>query len=773
MTNLRLVHALCRGRKRMNNTFRTMGLMAVFTTLAFAQAALRPAQREPASVESAATPKIKGQTKQAVSARRYAGTKQEAARAYLADSAHAGIPLRLVASKRLGSRTYVRFQQQLEGIPVTGAHVVVEVSADNEAHAVQSRVEPRLKSKGEWILKETDAIARATDGMVPNGQPRVERIFVVRDGSAVPAYNVLFRCGNPAGDWSVVVSAQDGAILSKDDLRSGAHVLGQAYPKNPMRSDVERVPLENLTSTTALTSAQTQVFTYLPALRGQVAPGTVVQGASRKDGHFLYAPDDARFSEVQLYYGMETASVRFQRLGFWGFDAPMKGTVLYQDYDEEKKRFVGANNAFFTPFAFGDDPGMFFYLTGGNGDVSLDIDVIFHEYAHAVVSELVGPYQSETFKALNEGTADYFSSSFLDDPILGEYAAKIFKARSSFVRRTDNGNRWPYNIVGEVHADGNIWSGALWDVREQLGADITDEIAINAIAMLSPNAEFYDAAEAAINAADELYGSRAAEIVATAMERRGIFIPAAQTAAGAKRLEPGRSAAGSIRAANPGRLMVAAQQYRVDVPNQASKLLISVNADANVRFYIRYRVPITIEDGFIMAEQVSDTARATSGFLSIRNRPELQAGSYYVVVVNTEAKSANYTVSAEVEGGEPGPTPSVTLLQNGATEDGSVPSGPFLSSRQFAVQVPEGTRAVSVVLQGDQDVDLYLRIGKPVRVTGTGYPEGDLVSDSESSREDLRITASNGGPIPAGLYFFGVYNYSGETARYTISARVE
>jgi hypothetical protein len=70
-------------------------------------------------------------------------------------------------------------------------------------------------------------------------------------------------------------------------------------------------------------------------------------------------------------------------------------------------------------------------------------------------------------------------------------------------------------------------------------------------------------------------------------------------------------------------------------------------------------------------------------------------------------------------------------------------------------------------------VDLYLRVGKPVRVTGTGYPEGDLVSDTEYSREDMRITANNGGALPAGLYFFGVYNYSGETTRYTIRARLE
>ena len=138
--------------------------------------------------------------------------------------------------------------------------------------------------------------------------------------------------------------------------------------------------------------------------------------------------------------------------------------------------------------------GCFSISTSRQGDTSLDPDVIYHEYSHAVINELVGSDQSREFKALNEGSADYFSSSFLDDAVMAEYAAKIFNARSGFLRRTDNSNRWPYNVVGESHADGNIWSGALWDVRSRLGAGVADEIAINALAMLTPDAEFFDAA---------------------------------------------------------------------------------------------------------------------------------------------------------------------------------------------------------------------------------------------------------------------------------------
>ena len=42
-------------------------------------------------------------------------------------------------------------------------------------------------------------------------------------------------------------------------------------------------------------------------------------------------------------------------------------------------------------------------------------------------------------------------------------------------------------------------------------------------------------------------------------------------------------------------------------------------------------------------------------------------------------------------------------------------------------------------LEGDQDVDLYVRLNKPVRINGTGFPEADVVSESEYSREDIRL----------------------------------
>jgi Zn-dependent metalloprotease len=715
------------------------------------------------------------------SSRPYGGTKIEAAAAFVAEHRDwlGGVSpqnLQPLQTRRVGSRTYVRFEQHLNGVPIRGAQLILHLNEGNSVEALNSHLEPNVVTRGEWRIQKNEAVELAlkAHGSKPSDVPAAERLYMLREGVASPVWRVMFRSANPPGDWEYLLSAVTGSVVAKQDLRVGNEARGFAFPSNPIRGGREQVTLPNLVSDHYLVSEQSQVFTHFPALKGQVPPGRVVQGATRQDGNFFYDADDARASEVQLYFGMESASARFRALGFSGFDEPLPGVVFYQDWDADNGPFVGANNAFFSPVAFGDNRGgMFFYLTSRNQDTALDTDVIYHEYAHAVVNDLVGPRQSAAFKALNEGSADYFSNSFLNDPVMAEYAAQIFSLRTPFLRRSDNRHSWPYNTVGESHADGNIWSGALWDVRQRLGPRMADEIAINAVAMLYPDSEFYDAAEAAIIAAEELFGWGAAESVAAVMEQRGILTRAARMASEARWIGSGGLAEGSIPAAEPGYLLVGGQHYRVDVPHRATKLTVRVQATSDVRFYIRYRVPVTVEGGRIQGEQMSSTSTNPSGYLSLENIPELQAGTYYIAVVNTMTNAVDYSVQVEIEGGDPGAPPAIIILEDGSTGSGSVPSGPFLASRQFAIEVPSGVTAVALTLDGDEDVDLYVRVGGPVYITGTGYPQADLVSDSASSHEFMRIIGANGGPPPAGTYFIGVYNYGSATTRFQLQTTLE
>ena len=98
-------------------------------------------------------------------------------------------------------------------------------------------------------------------------------------------------------------------------------------------------------------------------------------------------------------------------------------------------------------------------------------------------------------------------------------------------------------------------------------------------------------------------------------------------------------------------------------------------------------MPITVENGLIVAEQVSQTGTGLSGSLTLSNIPELQAGTYYLAIVNTVQAATTYTIQAVTEGESTG-RPLLTLLENGSFAGGSAPAGPFLASRQFAVDIP-------------------------------------------------------------------------------------
>lgn len=149
-------------------------------------------------------------------------------------------------------------------------------------------------------------------------------------------------------------------------------------------------------------------------------------------------------------------------------------------------------NAFFSPGSPGG--GFSLYLMGVPGDMvafgmgakanySMDADVIYHEFVHAVVSArkrlvesvgLDGYGLNDDPGAMNEGLADYFSSGITGDGVVGEYAKQNFGLATAGLRDLDNSLHCSNNRVGEVHEDANAWSGALWRARKAVTGDPKD-----------------------------------------------------------------------------------------------------------------------------------------------------------------------------------------------------------------------------------------------------------------------------------------------------------
>ncbi|MFD7296126.1 M4 family metallopeptidase [Streptomyces sp. NPDC059897] len=89
------------------------------------------------------------------------------------------------------------------------------------------------------------------------------------------------------------------------------------------------------------------------------------------------------------------------------------------------------------------------------------------------------------------------------------------------LRRVDTDKTYA-DREGEVHADGEIWSRALYDIRGALGSRTADRIIVNAQFGFAPDTSFEAAAKATVATAREMYGAGAETAVRKAFADRGI-----------------------------------------------------------------------------------------------------------------------------------------------------------------------------------------------------------------------------------------------------------
>ena len=101
--------------------------------------------------------------------------------------------------------------------------------------------------------------------------------------------------------------------------------------------------------------------------------------------------------------------------------------------------------------------------------------------------------------------ADWDSTSYTSGPV-------------HCLRRLDTNLHYPADLNGEVHHDGQIWSRALWDIRQALGNVKADTIILQG-SFDFPGTTMPDLANRTVAAAQPLYGNSVAEHRAPGVRR--------------------------------------------------------------------------------------------------------------------------------------------------------------------------------------------------------------------------------------------------------------
>ena len=237
-----------------------------------------------------------------------------------------------------------------------------------------------------------------------------------------------------------------------------------------------------------------------------------------------YHRDSDQFEQVMGYYWVTTAQSYLQQLGFGSSLRPVNQRQIELRIDQ-----YGGDNSFFR-----DDKANITLGKGGVDDAE-DAEVIVHEYGHSVQDgQVPGFGTSEEAGSIGEGFGDYLAvavtswaagrPTLTPEACVADWDSVSYTRKIPHcLRRIDGTKTYPSDLAGEVHADGEIWSRALLDIRTALGDTKGTTLIVEAQFAFAPDTTFRDAALATVDSAQRLYGASAARAVTTAFTARGIL----------------------------------------------------------------------------------------------------------------------------------------------------------------------------------------------------------------------------------------------------------
>ena len=187
----------------------------------------------------------------------------------------------------------------------------------------------------------------------------------------------------------------------------------------------------------------------------------------------LFGPPDVLWddsnsdpSERDAYFSAQFAHLADKRIDekLTSLDAHMNINVNFQ----------AACNAFYNP---SDTSLNFFNAGSGCSNTAQIADVIFHEYGHRVTNvryQLAsGMGNNIVDGSLSEGFADLNSAFIRDDPRIG---IGFYGNDSRLLRNCENKKKLPRDISPDIHINGEIISGAFWDLRKTIGHDVAEHL---------------------------------------------------------------------------------------------------------------------------------------------------------------------------------------------------------------------------------------------------------------------------------------------------------
>jgi subtilisin-like proprotein convertase family protein/Zn-dependent metalloprotease len=441
----------------------------------------------------------------------------------------------------------------LAGIPIHNGWVVTHLTHDGRVLFVTNDMGRPASG-----LTATRASLTATDALRAAGTliggdgatratPRAELVVLRQTGSDRLAWRTETATWNPYGDWEIFVDAVTGTEIVRNDrlivdgpdpqparltppAADQAKALppydpatalrvdgtGYVFSANPLNNHPERyswrdqeplvdsvrnaIVLTDLDGTGYLRGPWVEVFNT-DATRA-LEPTLVFQ--------YSALPVNGHFQEVNVYYHINGMQAYIQNtLGIPNARNRLTNCCAHQGEDDNSDYSPSEDR-----IRYGD----------GGVDDSDDGEIVVHEYGHALHEDIVpGFVYAGESGAISEGFGDYLSVIQGNNALCGEWDATAYNpGPPPFLRRADNTRHYPEDFVGEVHDDGEIINGAWWDLRQLVGATVSDRLVVAGMFYTGTTATFQDYADGVVAADQALYGGAHLGYIYQAFGNRGI-----------------------------------------------------------------------------------------------------------------------------------------------------------------------------------------------------------------------------------------------------------
>jgi type IX secretion system substrate protein/fungalysin/thermolysin propeptide len=420
--------------------------------------------------------------------------------------------LRLLYTRIVNGKSYVKFIQQYKGLDVLFSNVDLRISNTGKVFMFGSDYHPNVSVS----VKPTLGLAAAKEFAKVGLEYKSGNDFITGGSlvimpvknAGITSYHLVYKLlvsMNEDEVWDTYLDAHDGSILWRRNavLHAGdddhapvqgttnvasGRIMIKVFNTDP-RAEEELLPCSyvniNFDGNIITTDADGRFSV-------EIGDTTFARGVARLSGPYSAAvrndvvnPNDMAMMAVSVdanqeltSYFDESNSTSSERNGFYHTNVVsrwIRGLDASEHLAEtDIEMTVNVNYSQLSCNANWDGRTINFYnATNSCRNTATLPSVIYHEYGHAINTFFYIALQGErTFnRAMEEANADITSAMLLDDPRIGLGMYK--NSNEGLLRNCDNTNRYPDDFTGQIHADGMILTGAIWDTRERIGLERT------------------------------------------------------------------------------------------------------------------------------------------------------------------------------------------------------------------------------------------------------------------------------------------------------------